>query len=260
MQLYCWVEIILAYHQNIRIYILGGLLQNLILIQAWSIPIYESWNVPAWSISCEWIAYIFFPVLIILSKAVTRSVLLFIVTGASALLIMALLLQNMHDDGANRYGIIRIAGEFVTGVCLCNLFHARAGLNWNWNIIISISLVVSILFLGFLLPLCSLVAYWCVPFLAIMILGLAYRRCVYSRLLSTKLFLFGGHISYSLYMVHSISYIVLNHLFPKLEARPMSFMVDLTFCVVAATVMFYFVEDPCRKKMRKLYPRRKQQP
>ena len=159
-----------------ELYSFGRLFQNVLLIQAWSIPIHESWNVPAWSISCEWAAYLFFPV-IVFSKAVARSVRLSIMTGGIALLMMTLLLQSVHADGNNQYGLIRIAGEFVAGCSLCQLFHAKAAQNWNWNVIIPISLALAILLLGFVLPLYSLVAYWCVPFLALVVLGLGLSLC-----------------------------------------------------------------------------------
>ena len=250
-----------AFHSGIspqhpELYSLGRLIQNFCLIQAWSIPIHESWNVPAWSISCEWAAYLLFPA-IILSKAVTRSSCLTITTGGLAILTMASFLQSVHANGNNQYGLIRIAGEFVAGCSLCHLFHSQVGRNWNWNLLIPISGVVTILLLGFVLPSFSLVPYWCVPFLALIIFGLAYHQCAYSRLLSTRLFLFGGHISYSLYMVHTLCFIILKKNFPNLEARPMSFVVDLLFAITIAAAMYYFVEEPCRKKMRKfgLLPR-----
>jgi peptidoglycan/LPS O-acetylase OafA/YrhL len=231
-------------------------LQNLMLTQAWSIPIHESWNVPAWSISCEWIAYLVFPALIF-SGIVYRTVRVSTAAGAGALLIMALILQSVQADGSNQYGLVRIAGEFVAGGCLCRLFNARVGFDWNWNLLIPAALAIQFLLLGFLLPLFSLVAYWSVPCLAVIILGLAYHRCVCSRLISTRPFLFGGYISYSLYMVHTLCFITLHNLFPKLEARPMSFLIDLPFAVAVAAGVFYFVEEPCRRKMRGLFPRHK---
>jgi len=234
-------------------YSLGKLWQNVALIQAWWIPIHESWNVPAWSISCEWAAYLLFPVLVS-SGAVTRSARRALLTGAAALLLMALLLQIVHADGNNKYGMFRIAGEFVAGASLCRLFHARVGQNWNWNLILPVVVVTAVLLLGFLLPVFSLVAYWSVPCLAIVVLGLAYGQSVWSRLLSTRLFLFGGYVSYSLYMVHTLCFIVLEKSFPRIEARPWSFVMDLTVAILAASATYHLVEEPARKKMRALLP------
>jgi peptidoglycan/LPS O-acetylase OafA/YrhL len=167
---------------------------------------------------------------------------------------MALLLQSVHADGNNKYGLFRIAGEFVAGASLCRLFHAHVGQNWNWNLIIPLVAAAAFLLLGYLLPCYSLVAYWCVPCLAIVVLGLAYGKSVWSRLLSTRLFLFGGYVSYSLYMVHTLCFIVLEKSFPRIEARPWSFAVDLTVAILAASATFYLVEEPARKKMRALLP------
>ncbi len=234
-------------------YSVAKLWQNVALIQSWWVPIHESWNVPAWSISCEWAAYLLFPVLVS-SGAVTRSVRRALMPGATALLLMALLLQNVHADGNNQYGLLRIAGEFVAGTSLCRLFHANVGQSWNWNLIIPLGVATAVLLLGFLLPYGSLVAYWCVPCLALVVLGLAYGQSVWSRLLSTRPFLFGGYVSYSLYMVHTLCFIILEKSFPRIEARPWSFAVDLTVAILAASATFYLIEEPCRIKMRALLP------
>ena len=239
-----------------QLYSLPAFIQNLLLIHAWSIPIHESWNAPAWSISCEWFAYILFPVLV-LSRLVTSSSRVSKVTAVAALLIMALILQSLHAEGNNKYGLIRISGEFLTGCCLCNLFHHEVGKWWNWNVIIPISLIMVVLLPNFILPIFGMVAFWCVPFLALTVLGLAYHRCALSRLLSSRLFLLGGYASYSLYMVHGFCLILFHNLFPKLEVRAVGLAIDLLFAVGASVAMFYFVEEPCRKIMRKLFfPRR----
>jgi len=38
---------------------------SLLLVQAWQFPVPGVWNVPAWSISAEWAAYLLFPLLVL---------------------------------------------------------------------------------------------------------------------------------------------------------------------------------------------------
>jgi peptidoglycan/LPS O-acetylase OafA/YrhL len=54
-------------------------------------------------------------------------------------------------------------------------------------------------------------------------------------------------------MVHEFCFILLNKLFPKFEVRALSWSTDLLFALGASVAMFYFVEEPCRKKMRKMF-------
>jgi peptidoglycan/LPS O-acetylase OafA/YrhL len=45
-----------------------GLVKSLTLTHAWAIPIAKTWNTVSWSISCEWAAYLCFPVIAAFSK------------------------------------------------------------------------------------------------------------------------------------------------------------------------------------------------
>jgi len=231
--------------------------KNVFLVQSWAIPSRGSWNVPAWSISCEWLAYLLYPILVV-SRLCVASPRRSAVVATLALVGTALVCQYLKADGNVGYGLVRIAGEFLGGCALCHIFRANLTSLFPWQYIVPLAVVSVIIASHYMLPAFGLVAFWCVPLLGIIVLGLANHQCFVSRLCSTKLFLFGGYISYSLYMIHELCLIVLG----KADAALGEFapIIDILAIVIFASFLFFFVEQPCRKAMRNVFPRHKQQP
>jgi peptidoglycan/LPS O-acetylase OafA/YrhL len=242
---------------NPELYTTLDFVKNIFLVHSWAIPLEISWNVPAWSISCEWLAYIFFPLLIV-SRSNSPASYRGIAIAVSALIITAAACQVLHAEGNARHGVIRIAGEFIAGCGLCHVFRSGSARNLPWRQIVP-GLILTV-FLGshLILPALGMVSYWCVPLLGAMILGLAHQQCIVSRLCSTKLMLFGGYISYSIYMVHELCLIGLrgSHFLVGKAFGPVA---NLTGIIAVAVLMYYFVEEPCRQKMRRAFPRHKRQ-
>jgi peptidoglycan/LPS O-acetylase OafA/YrhL len=90
---------------------------NLLLIHQWVPHAEASWNGPAWSISCEWLAYLFFPAVVLVTAARGNAS----VAGSTAflsLLTLGIFYQSGHD---NR--IVRIALEFPAGCMIYCLFR-----------------------------------------------------------------------------------------------------------------------------------------
>src|SRR5690606_21574322 len=103
---------------------LGNLLRTLTLTHAWDIPIARHWNVPSWSISAEFAAYLAFP-LIALMAARFRSTLAAL--GMIVLLFVALAsIKKLGSYGGTMaYGLPRIAIEFPAGVLLHRIWTLR---------------------------------------------------------------------------------------------------------------------------------------
>lgn len=241
-----------------ELYTASGFLRNLFLVHSWAIPLKISWNVPAWSISCEWLAYLLFPFLVV-SRLCTASARQSAIVATLALACTALVCQKLHAAGNANFGVVRIAGEFIAGCALCHIFRADITNRFPWQYIVPLAILSVFIGPYFVLPAFGLVAFWCIPLLGVIVLGLAHHRCFISRLCSTKLLLFGGYISYSLYMVHELCLILLKRADARLGGMLAPF-VDLLAVVTAAVLFFYFVEEPCRKAMRNVFPRHKQQP
>jgi peptidoglycan/LPS O-acetylase OafA/YrhL len=227
---------------------LGDFVCNLFLVHSWWIPLHLSWNGPAWSISCEWMAYILFPALII-SRLLTRSSLTTVLLCLAFLLGMIATLQWLRNDANSIYGVIRIAGEFPAGCCLCYLFRKGVGSHLNWNLI-HVGLGAGLIATGALVSALGWVDYWCVPFLALFVFSLAHQRGFLARFLSSKPLLFGGYISYSLYMTQTLLGGILEKVFPAYEQSGLSVLTDIPAAVLFAAAMYYVVEEPSRKALK----------
>ena len=231
---------------------------NIFLVHAWTLPDSISWNTPAWSISCEWFVYLLFPIYLAL-KFRKPSPITLLLLAILPLLGTALIYQWLHSS--ENYGLVRVVGEFFGGCGLCRIYQSGTWKDYPWQLIVpgaSIAMIAAC-YIGTFQT--TIVAYWSIFLLGLIVLGLAHDRGLMARFFSTKAMLFGGYISYSVYMVHLPCLNVLagaakySHL--KVIA---SVPVSLIAIVLVATLMFHFVEEPCRKAMRQAYPKHKQQP
>jgi len=238
-----------------ELYTARAFLWNVLLTQSWWIPLKDSWNVPAWSISCEWLAYLVFPFLIA-SRLCTLSARLSAVVATLALVATALICQIMQPPGAT-YGVVRIAGEFLAGCALCHVFQTGVINHLPWHHIVSFTIIALLVSFYMVLPAFGLGGYCCLPLLGAIVLSLAYQRGFVARLCSTRVFLFGGYLSYSVYMVHNLCFILLKRAGPW-SGGERSLFVHLFVTFIASVLLFYGVEQPCRKAMRKVWQRHKQ--
>jgi peptidoglycan/LPS O-acetylase OafA/YrhL len=186
---------------------LEGLLASLTLTHGWAIPIQKTWNTVSWSISCEWAAYLAFPLIAWAAGRVTSRLLL----GVLLVLIyasLALILDSGDHEGTLAYGLPRIAAGFTAGVLLHRLWmlhdSRRSDLpGWlafaTLLVLIPVGNWVAAVFgkptaMVYLTPLSCVVVY-----------GLAAGRGPIVRVLSTRGALFAGRISYSFYMLHGLA-------------------------------------------------------
>jgi peptidoglycan/LPS O-acetylase OafA/YrhL len=96
---------------------LEGWWATVFLVQAWDFPARPTWNVPAWSISAEWAAYLAFPLLAWMAMQVRRAT-----TARLAIVLLYLALALSVDrfglSGTIGYAMPRIAAGFCSGVLL----------------------------------------------------------------------------------------------------------------------------------------------
>ena len=187
-----------------------ALLAHLTLIHAWGATDGLLFNLPSWSISAEWFAYLLFPVYMLLFKTsrlgpralVALSVALFLAMAAGCVVAMNLELTKMSWN----IGLLRIVPEFLLGTALYVL-----GQRWSAGVAVaraglasSVLLALGGIALGTYLP--SLHAAGA----AVTVLGLAGvvffaadgDRYAALPWLSNPFFVLLGEISYSVYMLH----------------------------------------------------------
>lgn len=243
----------------------GGLdfILNLFMIQAWTLSHHPSWNFPSWSISCEWLAYLFFPILAaLIARIKTRTgyqvLVALLLLGYPAL---GLLLSNF---GRSMWIFVPIAFEFTAGVTLFQLFRLRRALDKSaepfWQPLSALILLVA--FVG-----CAnfnLREAWLIPVLAMNLYFLAVDDSgPVSRVLKSRLACYWGRVSYSLYMVHAVVSMVLVRLIPLNSFDGSALILRLAVClcyfgtiVIVAALVYHLIENPSRYWIRRMYPRK----
>ena len=172
---------------------------NLLMVHAWGVLDYLSLNGPSWSVSAEWAAYLAFP---LLAVAVLRSPLGSLSTLAATLLVFVGLYSvdsgRLFTERTFDFGTLRIAAEFPIGLALYQLFRERptwlAHPAFAWATIVLILAAMQLqVEQGLVVLLFGVLIYSC-----------AAAECAGNvRGLSHPWLVYGGTISYSIYLVHA---------------------------------------------------------
>lgn len=232
-------------------------IKNLFLIQAWSAPVYPSWNTLSWSVSCEWLAYIMLPICLSCLRISNKWLLLTCYCILSFALVF--IPQIIELTSTYGYGLLRIATEFNLGIITYFLFKRKflARFSWSFGIAIALAVLIGSSFLPdpIILPLFLLA-----PLFGFVILGIAYEGSWASKILEHKIFVYGGYISYSFYMIHELILLVSRKVY---QLTPQAFLpwsnvawicIQFIITILAAILIYHFVEEKIRIFMRNKYP------
>ena len=213
------------------------LLKQLLLIQEWGPNPERGWNFVAWSLSMEWLAYLLFPLLVLVLALMRRKLATWLLIVAWALALTPLMIYGLSTSDpyyTNNWGsTYRILTEFTAGA-ITYLVVARL-LNGEsldqpasprveraasvLAVVLPLLVVAGAVFLGNwgpaqpplprgldgdVEPLPPYYHLELVPLLILWIGALALSRRGLARFLSTKALVLGGFISYSLYMTHLV--------------------------------------------------------
>jgi peptidoglycan/LPS O-acetylase OafA/YrhL len=244
-------------------------LRQILLVQLWFQPYFDgsSWDGPAWSISAEWLAYLLFGVLVLvifrMSHATRARSLMWLAVAASLPPVVMLLISGQFYTPWS--WLPRIVMQFTAGALVAAAVgrlrltdRARRGAGY-----LSVPLIAAIVGLLYLFdahPLHGvqdtggLVDVLFVP----LVMTLAIGAGSLPGLLSTRLMVYGGQISFCVYMVHELVHtswiwaaeqfqLTLHGSVGKLIVAGL-----LTITVVAAILLFHAVEEPARRWMRRM--------
>ncbi|WP_343599208.1 acyltransferase [Mycobacterium sp.] len=243
--------------------------RQVLLVQLWFQPFFDdsSWDGPAWSISAEWLAYLLFGVLVLaifrMAHGTRARTLMWLAVAASLPPVLLLLISGQFYTPWS--WLPRIVMEFTAGALVGAVVTRlrptdRARCRVGYLSALLAAATVGLLYWFDAHPLSGvqdsggLVDVLFVP----LVLTLAVGTGSLPRLLSTKLMVFGGQISFCLYMVHELvhtAWIWTARQFElTLHGRAGAAIVVGLFAVAvgAAILLFHAVEEPARRWMRRL--------
>lgn len=239
----------------------GELPLHIFLFQNWGFTDALSWNDPAWSISCEWAAYLLFPLLALVANWRRASSATLILT----IVLLALLLHLfMARSGAAtlgvdipRFGLPRALVEFLIGTIICALWQRWRSQGRGFA-------AASFAAAGGLLALAA--GGWApetlaLPlFFAALLLALALTAEARANPLGSRTLVFLGEISYATYLVHFILYMVFKLFFVTDPfAVPLPALAGFLGLTFAASVLLHrLVELPAQTALRRLFERDKE--
>ncbi|MBW0113119.1 acyltransferase, partial [Pseudonocardia sp. KRD-182] len=247
----------------------GQWVQQLLMVQMWNNEFLDgaSWVGPTWSISAEWLAYLLFPVAALVFFRLRNLPLLVLGVGAVALMLpIASAYATAGDPYYEWSWAVRILCGFGAGV-LVHLVVRRLPRTEPVRRVASTT--------AWLLPLLMAVGLYCGQFVApgfggVVIVGfpvlvgaLALADRGPATVLSRPALVQGGKVSYSLYLVHIPMFEILwlaQAYVPALRGGVLGHLVALAVIVATypvAAAAFRFVEEPARRRLRRIgAPRR----
>src|SRR5436190_9623314 len=233
----------------------GDLIWQLTLLQAWGVTTTPRWNVPAWSISAEWFAYLLFP---LLAPALTwvrdRAIALLVAVAALAATALLFAAANWTlNTWVGAPALTRVFGEFLCGAALCRAIALSHKLPLPRGDILATGAFVAFL-IG---ASAGLQDFALVALLALTILGTALSSGHVTRILGSRALVWLGEISYTVYMVHFPVLIMIRRLWEWLGfahwqavGHISAFMATVVLILALAATLFYVVERPARSRLR----------
>jgi len=245
-------------------------LRQLLMVQLWFVPFFDdtSWDGPAWSISAEWLAYLLFGLLIIVLFRVARA------SRARTLLGLAFVatlppLVFLAATGAFYTPwswLPRIVMQFAAGALACAAVRKlrltrRGELAAGYLALALVAAIVGLLYWFDAHPIASIRDDFGLAdiFFMPLVVALAVGAGSLPAVLSTRALVYGGKVSFSLYMVHELVHQGFNWAAAqyRIDMAPSwstKFVVLglLVGSFAGAVLLFHYVEEPARHWMRRM--------
>lgn len=247
-------------------YSVAAFIANLFMLQGLNAGEW-SWNYPAWSISVEFVAYLFFPfALPLIWRASGAAKAAIVIAIVASLALLALLTRDNFDQWDGPITLLRCLPEFALGTFLYCAYRAlpRGSIvGRDWVAFGILALVVVCLHAG--APDLLVTGLF-----AVLVLAAVVNTGAFSRLVNIAPLIWLGEISYSLYLLHGFVQFVVDKMLGHIGVqdaanltieRSLALLVLMvTICLIAAHASYFSVETGCRQYLRTLFGRRARTP
>jgi peptidoglycan/LPS O-acetylase OafA/YrhL len=246
----------------------GQYIQQLFMVQLWDNPFFDgaSWVGSTWSISAEWLAYLLFPVgALVLFRLRNLPA---VVLGVAAVALMAPIAWAYLNTGSPYYPwswVVRILCGFSSGALVylavrrMRRTSSRARRSASVFAVVLPLMIVGGLLLGELIGPGRGGAV--IVLFPLLVAALAVADRGPALVLSAPWAVYGGRISYSLYLVHipmfEIYWLALRKfswLGPDTVVAHLIGVLVFVATVAVAALAYHAVEEPARRSMRRLVP------
>lgn len=215
-------------------YSIGTLGSSFLLLQAPWVLI-RTWNYPAWSISAEWHVYILFPLLtIIVNRLGKKSAIFSIVLLTALVFLLYYSLIGNEKYPTNGFAVmLRVVPLFYSGMVLYRLLSEFNGPTQVHPF--AVFLITAILLFILSNDEFSALAVFFVPIL----IFLTLFNSIFSKVFGSRVSIFLGKISYSMYMTHVVVQAIVLIVLPNFLHR--KFMFNLASGSLFIQLLFFSV-------------------
>ncbi len=233
----------------------SALPSNLLFTNAMNQHVYLSWNMVSWSIGAEWWTYIAALVVVIgLWQQKLRVAIAVMLLASVGLVTLVYLLPGHKLDITFNYGFFRCLFEFVLGLGLYQLYlqcWAQSWLKYDAIFLCLIGLVIGIFH-------CQLPDLVIIPVFILLILAAAYNRTRVCTGLNWPVLQYLGTISYSIYLMHGIWFLLFWFSLPALKTswvlvempaalKLLYIVIFLTLTLISSHFSYRYIEVPGRR-------------
>ncbi|CAI1131472.1 acyltransferase family protein [Serratia quinivorans] len=230
------------------------LLQNMGFVSNWS------WNDPSWSISAEfWVSVFLVPWCI---RRVKTNQLLFIALMCYTVLYTSfgsLMVAHEMMYGIVTSGFVRCIAGVTLGIAVCRMVQGmgQTGLNHMQKSIIGcldMILFAAVVYLVYQKTPIGKLSFLPIPLVALLMLSLATLNSWFNKIIGSRIPVWLGDISYSVYLIHTPIILVMGSVLAPLNLPfAVKFTVFLTLTLVLSHLTHRFFEKPCYEWLKKRF-------
>ncbi len=230
-------------------YSLVNYLMQLGLVNNWGVSDKLSWNIPAWSISTEWAAYICFPIIIALLNRVKTNYIPFLLMTINGVVFFIFLLYGYDSLGQDiqGLGLIRCLLEFFMGAMICKYTQTYSYSNRASYLFLILSFL-SILLIVF--NIISEIVFGSIVMALSLIAFVNLNESAVATWLRVKPLMLLGEISYSIYLTHFFIKDIFKLIFLQGDVAQPLWIIGYVLTVIVVSYFTYtFFEVPARKTL-----------